>query len=290
MKLRFIFGFLLISSVAWSYPDQSKNGDDEFKPRNEKGQKHGRWVIFGKDKPEKGYPSDGKIEEGNYQEDRKEGVWTKYHNDGETPKLIGTYKNNRPEGPYEKVGPNGTVVEKGTFIRGKYLDSLSRFHANGVKSYEAFFNEDGNENGKITYRYENGQVEFEYEAVDGKPTGKAIRYYENGDIKEVIQYSTDGIVLSSEKREMVNPAVEIEVSGPAKETAPKVGTPITKNGEPFKPNGYNKIYNKNEEIWQDGDFKSGKLWNGKVYEYDEDGILLKVKVFKEGVYHSDGQL
>ncbi len=29
---------------------------------------------------------------------------------------------------------------------------------------------------------------------------------------------------------------------------------------------------------------------GKVYVYDRDGILLKVKVYKNGVYHSDGQL
>lgn len=290
MKLRFIFGFLLISSSLWSSPKQTPVGKDEFKPRNEKGQKHGHWIVFGKDKPEKGFPADGKIEEGDYREDRKEGTWTKYHNDGETPRLIGTYKNNRPEGPYEKVGPNGVVIEKGKFIRGKYQDSLSRFHPNGVSKYQAFFNEDGNEEGKVTYRYENGQIEFEYESINGVPTGKATRYYENGDIKEVIQYSTDGIVLNSEKKEMVNPAVEIEETGPAKETAPKVTSLITKNGKPFKPNGYNKIYNENEEIWQDGDFKNGKLWNGKVYEYDEDGILLKVKVFKEGVYHSDGQL
>lgn len=290
MKLRFIFGFLFISSALWSSPDQSIIGEDEFKPRNEKGQKHGKWVIFGKDKPDKGFPSDGKIEEGNYLEDRKEGKWTKYHNDGETPKLIGTYKNNRPEGPYEKIGPNGIVIEKGTFVRGKYMDSLSRYHPNGVAMYEGYYDKDGNEDGKITYRYPNGQVEFEYESANGVPTGKAVRYYENGDIKEIIQYSADGVVLNSEKKEMVNPAVKIEETGPKKEGAPKVSNPITKNGDTFKPNGYNKIYNANEEIWQDGDFKNGRLWNGKVYEYDEDGILLKVKVFKNGAYHSDGQL
>jgi predicted sulfurtransferase len=56
------------------------------------------------------------------------------------------------------------------------------------------------------------------------------------------------------------------------------------------PNGYNKVYNLNDEIWQDGDFRSGALWNGKLYVYDEDGILLKVRVFKNGYYNSDGQL
>ena len=51
-----------------------------------------------------------------------------------------------------------------------------------------------------------------------------------------------------------------------------------------------KVYNKNAEISQDGVFKKGRLWDGKVYEYDSDGILLKVKIFKNGSYHSDGQL
>jgi antitoxin component YwqK of YwqJK toxin-antitoxin module len=50
------------------------------------------------------------------------------------------------------------------------------------------------------------------------------------------------------------------------------------------------VFNSNDEIWQDGNFKNGLLWDGKVYEYDRDGILLKVKVYKNGLYHSDGQL
>jgi antitoxin component YwqK of YwqJK toxin-antitoxin module len=50
------------------------------------------------------------------------------------------------------------------------------------------------------------------------------------------------------------------------------------------------LYNKDGEIWQDGTFKNGVLFDGKVYVYDSDGILLKVKVYKNGVYHSDGQL
>ena len=58
----------------------------------------------------------------------------------------------------------------------------------------------------------------------------------------------------------------------------------------FDPNGYNKIYNANDELEQDGDFKDGRLFNGKMYVYDSDGLLLKVKVYKNGVYHSDGQL
>ena len=53
---------------------------------------------------------------------------------------------------------------------------------------------------------------------------------------------------------------------------------------------YNKVYNDDDELWLDGKFKSGKLWDGKLYKYDSDGILLKIEIWKEGKYHSDGQL
>jgi antitoxin component YwqK of YwqJK toxin-antitoxin module len=56
----------------------------------------------------------------------------------------------------------------------------------------------------------------------------------------------------------------------------------------FNPNGYNTIYNPNEDIWMDGDFKNGQLWDGRVRDYDKNGIVQKIRVFKNGVYHSDG--
>ena len=66
---------------------------------DENGLKQGMWTIWGHMKPEKGYPEDGKIEEGPYKDDRKNGEWVKYHKDGKTPRLIGVYVNNRPNGP-----------------------------------------------------------------------------------------------------------------------------------------------------------------------------------------------
>lgn len=282
----------VIVAAALMSPQQSfaeNSQDDKINQKDNQGRKQGRWIYFGKDRPEKGYPADGKIEEGPYLDDRKEGTWVIYHTDGVTPKLRGEYHNNRPEGAYVKIYPNGKIKEKGTFERNLYRDSLQRYHENGQLEYQANFNSSGKEDGKVTYFFPNGQVEFEYEANNGNPTGKATRYYENGDIKEVIYYGEDGAIVKSEQREMVSPAVKVNDPGISKETAPRVNSPNTK-GVKFQQNGYNKVYNKNEEIYQDGIFKNGVLWDGKVYEYDRDGILLKVKVFKNGVYHSDGQL
>ena len=253
------------------------------------GKKQGKWVYLGKDRPAEGIPAEGKVEEGTYVDDRKEGEWVKYHSDGKTPKLKGNYENNRPSGPYVKYWPDGTVREQGNFVRNKYEGSLKRWHSNGVLEYEANHNSEGKEQGTVKFYYANGQEEFVYEAQNGLPSGKATRYFENGDIKEIIYYSADGKIEKSEQKEMVSAPVSSVDPDKSTEAAPKISVPRTK-GTPFKANGYNKVYNDNDEISQDGEFRNGRLWEGKVYVYDSDGILLKVKVFKKGVYHSDGQL
>ena len=46
------------------------------------GRKQGMWIIWGKDKPEKGYPAEGRIEEGPFKDNKKSGTWIKYHKDG----------------------------------------------------------------------------------------------------------------------------------------------------------------------------------------------------------------
>jgi antitoxin component YwqK of YwqJK toxin-antitoxin module len=283
------YSILCLGFVLTSFSVDSADQDEKTNQKDNDGKKQGKWIYFGKDRPEAGYPVNGKIEEGSFKDDRKEGIWIKYHNDGVTPKLKGEYVNNRPQGQYVKIHPNGTVKEKGTFEKNQYKDSLLRYHENGKLQYESDYNENGKEQGTVKYYYPNGQLEFEYSAQDGKPVGKATRYYENGDIKEIIDYAVDGSVEKSEQREMVNPVVKIENSSAPKESAPKITNPRTK-GVKFQPNGYNKVFNENDEIWLDGTFKNGQLWEGKVYDYDKDGILLKVKVFKNGVYHSDGQL
>ncbi len=105
---------------------------------------------------------------------------------------------------------------------------------------------------------------------------------------ELLEFKSDGSLGKSEVKEMVSPPIKIKDIQP-KETTTRVIAPKIKDGK-FNPNGYNKVYNSNEELYQDGEFKDGRLFNGKMYVYDEDGILLKVKVYKDGAYHSDGQL
>ena len=91
--------------------------EQEEEPKNVtdiNGKKQGPWVYFGKDKPEKGYPENGKIEEGPFLDNHKNGVWTKYHKDGITPRLVGNYIHGRAKGEYTKSFENGQIKEAGT--------------------------------------------------------------------------------------------------------------------------------------------------------------------------------
>lgn len=283
------YGVFVFIFTSFSFSFNQNTDQPEINQKDAEGKKQGKWVYFGKDRPAEGIPSDGKIEEGTFVDDRKEGFWIKFYQDGVTPKVKGFYVNNRPQGDFIKYHSNGKTKERGNFYKNQYTDSLKRYFDTGVLQYEGIYNENGKESGKIKHYYSNGQLEFEYNADNGNPVGSATRYYENGDIKEKIIYDATGNVEKSEQLD-IKRAIEKPIPiVTSKDSAPKIGVPKTK-GIPFASNGYNKTYNANDEIWQDGIFKNSQLWDGKVYEYDKDGILLKVKVFKNGFYHSDGQL
>ena len=38
-----------------------------------------------------------------------------------------------------------------------------------------------------------------------------------------------------------------------------------------------------------GEFKDNRLMNGKWYIYDDNGILLRIAVYKDGIYVGDTQ-
>lgn len=275
-----------ITSVAFANFDNGEQDDPKaLNVTDVNGKKQGRWLFLGKHIPSKNYPENGKIKEGEYKDDRKEGVWVMYYKDGVTPKTKGNYSNNRPEGSFIKYWPNGTIKESGVFLKNKYQDSLKRYNEEGILIYEAIYNKEGFEQGKVSYYYDNGQPEFVYNSKNGTQSGKAYRYWPNGDVKEIIEYDESGAVNSSEVKEIVNADVTVKNVVKSGKKAPK---PSSVEG--FKPNAYNKVFNDDKEIWMEGDFRNGKLWDGRLYIYDKDGLLEKVEVYKEGVYHSDGQL
>lgn len=279
-----IIGFSYANTPELRALDIEQEGTDPeaTNQTDDNGWKQGWWVIFGKDRPGKGYPDEGKVEEGNYVDDKKQGAWTKYHTDGVTPRLVGNYVNGRPNGEYTKFYDNGQEMEKGSFSNGKHQGVYKRWHENGNVAQEKTYNEDGKEDGTIKYYYENGQLEYEFTKENGVTVGKATRYNEDGSVKKVENYDASGTMTSSEEFEVKEEKVETGSGGPS------LSSGISLTGDPLKSNGYNKVYNDNKEIWMDGEFKNGKLWDGKLYIYDKDGLLERIEIWKNGKYHSEG--
>jgi len=251
----------------------------------------GYWIHLGKEQPDKGYPAEGKMSEGRYLGGaRKDGKWIIYHTDGITPRTIGQFKDGRPCGSYEKVAEDGTVRERGTFVEGKPLGDFQILAPNGVVLQQKTFNAEGREEGDIVFRFPTGQIEMTAVKKDGKYAGPTTYFYPNGDVKRIVTYNPDGTVAETQEKEMVNPPVEIFVPAPDSPPPAPDGSKGKTNGPRFEPSGYNKIYNDDKELWMDGLFKNSKLWDGKLYKFDSEGILLKIEIWKEGKYHSDGQL
>lgn len=295
LVLFFIFPFVGYTHIGvpnTNSIDLSSNVAQDGHPNKEDAKgRQGLWTIWGRMSPDKGYPENGKIEEGGYIDGRKNGEWVKFHIDGKTPRLKGDYVDNRPNGFYTKYYENGVTMEEGKFTSGKQVEVFRRYYDTGVLSQEKHFNMDGKEDGLVVYYHANGKKEFEYTKENGVTKGKATRYYPNGDVKEILMYNNDGTIGSRIAKERVNPPFnEAPIPTEPSKSAPDGSKGSIKEGSKFKPNSYNKIYNTDDELWMDGEFKKGKLWDGKLYKYDSDGILLKIEVWKNGSYHSDGQL
>lgn len=251
---------LIVSAISAQDVDYLQNG---IKPENH--DKRGKWVYYGKERPDS-------IPFAYDTLSRRQGIWSNHPS-----------RYDRISGKYTSFYPNKAVKETGTFAKNQFRDSLIRYFENGQREYEAFYNQNGKEEGQVNYYFSNGQLEFNYNSKNGTPTGKATRYYVNGDVKELIDYAEDGYLIHTKQFEPVNPLPAEPVI--EKKTPPAVGDNPRTRHVTWKPDGYNKVYNEDDEIWQDGVFKEGKLCDGKVYIYDQDGILVKVMVYRSGEEH-----
>lgn len=289
---------LLITSVGTTWgnsltdpPYDSEGQDNDTINRQVDGKKEGYWIIWANMRNLPDYKPNDKVEEGNYKSNRKIGMWKSYYPNGVLKSEI-EFKNGRASGTFKTYYANGQIEEQGNWKGRVYTGNFKRWYPNGELAQEKEFNETGKTEGKVVYYHSNGQVELEFNTSNGVESGTATRYYPNGDVKEVIEYGTDGVVANREEKERVNPEVKLE-----EETS---GTGIAAEGEQNEvdkritgeqiEDGYHKTYNENKDILMDGEFKNGKLWNGKHYIYDENGLLERIEVYKDGKYVGNGVL
>jgi antitoxin component YwqK of YwqJK toxin-antitoxin module len=291
MTLLLIFLSFITSGTGQTF--QIHNGDT-INVVDAANMKQGYWIYFGSMKNLPEFKPDQKVEEGTYSNSRKNGTWIKYFPDGKVNSEI-NYTNNRPNGPYKIYYPNGQVEEEGKWVNNRNVGHFTRYYENGEKQQNFEFNQTGKREGRQEYYYENGQLMIEGNWGDGKEDGEIKEYYADGAIKSVKVFN--GGTLDAEKTQKFEPKTEVKVvakteakEAPAvtKSEVPLSSSSTTKNVGVFDGNGFNTLYNKNKQIQKKGEFKNGKLWDGKNYIYDENGILQTIEIYKNGRYVGDG--
>ena len=305
--LALFLGFSL-SSVAHNFIDED-------------GLRQGFWIIYGRMVDDKGYEPDQKVAEGIYVDNKREGLWKKYFPNGNLRSEI-TYSSGEPQGPYRLYYESGTLEEASTWSNNHNKGKFKRYHPNGHIAQNFYFNERGKRNGNQKYFYQNGQLRMSVDISNGREDGELIRYYANGDVKEKMKFNEGEVLPGSIERYKPSTSKLIaenrsqqsaEAEKAPKATASNSGDEATESDsdkivetreeearvrfannsnkpttiQKFVENGYNKVYNRDMQVTQVGEFRNGKLWNGKWHRYDGDGELRKVEVYREGNYIGD---
>ena len=272
-----------------TFQSYEMNGGDTINRIDVNNLKQGFWIYFGKDKKIPGYGDGQKVEEGNYIDNRKTGVWKKYFEDGILQNEI-TYQNSRPNGYAKVYYSNGKLKEEGIWQGNKWVGEYKLYHENGEKYHEFAFNDNGKREGVQKYYYETGKVMIEGEWKEGKESGMVKEYYEDGALKSEKFFNGGAL----------DPASIIVYENEVKEEKPKPepvgkGVKVEKDEESmslkeFDGNGYCKLYSRDRQISKDGIFKNNVLVDGKWYKYNKDGILQKIEVYKNGAYAGEAPL
>lgn len=273
-----VFCILLGGSLKSQASDPKTALRENFTDEN--GHRQGYWRITGAIGSDEGYKDANLIEEGDYTDNKRQGIWKKYYPSGALLSEI-TFMDNKPYGNYKTFYSNGNVEEEGYWKGNKNTGSFKRYHENGNPSNVFTFNDKGKRAGMQSYFYENGKVQMTVEIDNGVAHGMLKMYASNGKLVEEKRI-TNGEV----EPESVKIYAEVEKNSsqamPAldrAETTPVVDKP---NIGKFLETGKNTLYNRNKQVSQSGEFLEGRLWNGKWFRYDENGLLKQVEVYKEG--------
>lgn len=274
------------------------NSKDTINFIDQVGKKQGKWVLMGKHKPSPTncFKPDQKIEEGAYKENRKTGSWTEYYCNGNKKNEI-PFQNGRPDGYAIMYYENGNKKEEGDWKVNKWVGNYKLYYENGIVQHDFKFNAGGKLEGLQVYQYENGQVAIRGNFSNGKEAGEIIEYYDNGEKKAIKNYSNGQVDMASIKTfdqknktaktdDAVKYAPSKSLTEIKKEEIANVGVGSNKSGITAL-NGQHILYNKNKQVSKNGTFKDNRLMEGKAFIYNENGLLERVALYKDGVYVGD---
>lgn len=282
------------------------SGNESINKFDSKGKRTGYWVVDANNHPIS-RTAKNKWKEGTYVNGRKSGVWINYHDDGKTPRLIGEYADNRPAGAYFRFNVKGEMQQASSVPRkitetqsvtatNKVFTCKMNFDNKEIVAGQVYFSKKVVKQNAVQFWLEKSleAISSESEVIDFTwlNTNYDKLYAKYLEVR-VPKLTSKEIVKITKVEKVLQPKLTADQDQAKKKNyyyPPIIRTPRVARGLIFQPNGFNKLYTPRDEIWIDGYFKEGQLQDGKVFIYDNDGVLLKVRVYKNGLYLSDGVL
>lgn len=290
---------------------QTTNGEGGVNQKDANNLKQGHWIIYNKSGKFPGFTDGQKVEEGNYLNNKKVGVWTKYYPNGNKQHEI-TFANNVPNGYARFYYKDGTIQEEGMWSSNKWIGEYKYYHENGQIFYKWNYNSSGKREGRQEYYHATGNLMYEGEWNNGNESGVIKEYYEDGSLKTERSFNNGKIepaatktypigkiyhpdakkvepkVTIIEKKAEAEEKVEVVQVTEEKEEASLEATPVVTKAAESKgvgiiEDGYHTTYDSKGNKIKEGEFKNGKLVDGKEYQYSRDGKLMKTFVVKGGI-------
>lgn len=280
------FGSCLLLCGQASFAQAGPVAQDTLNKLDELGRKQGFWKVTAPKEEKPGYQDGQLIEEGRYTNSKRIGVWRRYWPNGKVMSEI-NYQMGRPRGEYRTYYPSGKVEEQGSWDLDRNTGKFQRWHPNGQLAQDFIFNENGVRDGEQKYFHENGQLAVQVTVEEGREDGALKRYTPDGQLQQVAEFNDGKIDAANSKYLKPVPKADDVKVDPKAAPAPVVTPEETTNAITFRENGYNTLYDRQLRISQQGDFKAGRLWEGKRYTYDKNGILTRIQMFKAGRYLGD---
>jgi len=256
---------------------------DSVNQLDNKGNRQGFWTVTGNIARDVRYPGNGRVEEGNYIDGRKVGVWKRFWPSGKLRSEI-NYTSGLPSGAYTLYYENGKPEETGNWKFGRYIGTFKRFYPNGKTQQVLNYNNDGWADGLQQHYYDDGSVAMTCTMSAGREQG-SLTWFEPRGVKFAVAQMTDGINTSSNEL-----ATQSEIIGlPWKDLYPgDIGMEATpteyqpNTAQKFQAEDYNALYDRTGQLMQSGYFRKGILHKGKWYFYNSDGIMTAIRCYYEG--------
>lgn len=287
LPILFLLGLLLV--VPPSFAQANTASVDSLNRVDELGRKQGYWrfVAPATDKP--GYTDGALVEEGSYANSKRIGTWRRYWPNGKLMSEI-SYQMGRPKGDYRTFYPSGNVEEQGSWDLDRNTGKFQRYHPNGKLAQDFVFNSNGQRDGEQKYYHDNGELAVTVHIKEGREEGTLKRYTPDGQLLQVAEFN-GGVINEANSRYIrsVPKAADVKPEQNAP-IAPAVTAEEKPNAVAFRQNGWNTLYDQQLRLSQQGEFKNGRLWDGKRYTYDSDGLLTRIQIFKAGKYFGDAAI